>query len=330
GAVKCARDRAFAMREANVRRHLWSAWWAEMGDQEVEVVKVKAHLGVNAMTSHLESWRRAGNAEADRLARRGARLWGVPEEARLFAAACRRRARQLARWLGDLHAHLQGTEVRDSVGLSAGAMDDQDEHDGGQHDAEGGPATSRRPLQCHGVGAPEALQLPPGAPGEQATGAGDNGPEVDHVPAVPWKLRGHSILARPCGDEVAVLFCMQCGANAQAAGLAEARRRLRAGLHPHPRRQRQRLGQPRALTDAERTIWRPVLAPGAGEEEEQELAVRQGYRLNWRRLHIYDVARLHGFHSPAEAVAWERAAAQYSDGPEPRRLCGAAAAAQVG
>eukprot|EP00959_Pyramimonas_sp_CCMP1952_P305695 6397045-Pyramimonas_sp.AAC.1 len=197
-------------------------------------------------------------------------------------------------------------------------MDDQEEHDGGQRDAEGGPATSRRPLQCHGVGAPEALQLPPGAPGEQATGAGDNGPEVDHVPAVPWKLRGHSILARPCGDEDAVLFCMQCGANAQvqrrgrgsllgpcrgpeAAGLAEARRRLRAGLHPHPRRQRQRLGQPRALTDAERTIWRPVLAPGAGEEEEQEPAVRPGYGLNWRRLHIYDVARLHGFHSPAEA-----------------------------
>ncbi|CAK0903314.1 unnamed protein product [Prorocentrum cordatum] len=191
GTVRCARDRAFAMREANVRRHLWSTWWSETGDQEVEVVKIK----------------------------------------------------------------------------------------------------------------------------------------VRHAPAAPWKLRGHSILARPCDDEDTVLFCMQCGANAQvprkgrgsllgpchgseAAGLAEARWRLRGGLHPHPWRQRQKLGQPRALTAAERRIWRPVLAPDAGEEE-------QGTpRLSWRRLHIFDVARLHGFPSPAEAVAWERPAALDSEGSE--------------
>ncbi|CAK0892604.1 unnamed protein product [Prorocentrum cordatum] len=352
GTARCARDWELAAREANERRHLLSARWSEMGDQEVEVVRIKAHLGVNATTKHLEGWRRAGNAAADRPARRGARLRGAPDEARLFAAARRRRARQLARWAGDLHVHLQ-ERGSDSAGLGADAWEGEEEHDGGQHDAKGGPATSRRPPQRHGVGAAVPLQATPGAPEELARGAADRGAEVRHASAAPWKLRGHSILARPRDDEDAVLFCMQRGANAQvpwtgrssllgprhgpeAAGLAEARGRLRGGLRPCPWRQRQGPGQPRALTDTERRMWRPALALDAGEEG-KGTPVRPGYGLNWRRLHIFDVARLRGPPSPVEAVAWERAAALDSEGSEsdgmarrPRRLCGAAAAAQVG
>ena len=85
-----------------------------------------------------------------------------------------------------------------------------------------------------------------------------------------------------------------------AHGLAEARRRLKQGLHPHPSKKRMTLGPARGLSLAARAAWRAVLDPAQTGEESAK------YGLEWQPLPVETVAGLHGFHSAQAAVVWER------------------------
>ena len=139
----------------------------------------------------------------------------------------------------------------------------------------------------------------------------------------PRRLRGHSIVAAACTGQPDVLFCASCGANAQyqrrgrgklltcqgpeALGLAEARRRLMQGLHPHPSKKRMKIDPARGLSLAARAAWRAVLDPAQIEEESAK------YSLEWQPLPVETVAGLHGFHSAQAAVAWERRKAQQEE-----------------
>ena len=159
-----------------------------------------------------------------------------------------------------------------------------------------------------------------------AEGCGEGGANAE---ATPWRIRGPCIVAAACPGQPDVLFCMSCGANAQhqrqgrgklleeclgpeAPGLAEARRRLRLGLHPHPRQKNVRLGQARGPSAAARASWRTVLDPLVAG------GAAASYGLTWDPMDQATVAVLHGFPDPPAAIAWERRKAQ-EDEEEARR-----------
>ena len=145
----------------------------------------------------------------------------------------------------------------------------------------------------------------------------------------PWAFRGHSVVKADVADfqgvsQPPLFFCMRCGASvgkqvrpgkglaanclgARHDGLRTQRSRLRRRLHPC-------LGPPPAIdnfrgpqeADVEWLLGKLLAARGEDEHSSGARSVCARYGIRVPILDSYQVARLHGFESPAAPVVWAR------------------------
>ena len=228
GTLGCLKQPAqFSTGPQNPRAHLWGPFWAAFEPTDVVAVKTKAHCSALDVERGLTTeWERKANASADKYAKQGARINGVPKAEVWLYKGLKLIAGEAAGWAGRMHAHMAETKVRDSTGLpTAGGQEgielQGEDADSGAVLVEGGAAAD--------VAQEEAQAMP------ETRGQG-------------LRINGHNILQAPItpNDAGTILFCAKCGAYSWrrirqfrstcqgpgAEGLQAQRSKIKAGKFP--------------------------------------------------------------------------------------------------
>ena len=217
--ARCAAAPLEAAGPSAPRAHLWAAAADRL--EGVEIVKVKAHLGQQAVQEGTcTQMELDGNRKADEYAKKGAALARAARDDVLVVEGCHYIAREAARYAGAMEAMLGAGKIRDSMGVVALQMIDLGELPS-DIDEE---AVVETPAGAHEVARPPPpTAASAGRPGAASAGARrrrDAGRSAPGAPAsrvqgalslAPLKWRGHHILE-------AEVFASE---EARAAGRAE-------------------------------------------------------------------------------------------------------------
>ncbi|CAK0863284.1 unnamed protein product, partial [Prorocentrum cordatum] len=256
--LKLGRKYATAANKPNA--HLWSAVYASLDVDSLNVNKVAAHCtDIDVREGRISECQWLGNAHADRLAKAGAALHRVSAVARREFFGAVEVVRELSRWIAQASIVWQDRAPKDCEGLPecderrtavTFAVPLEERADG----LRAAPVSeSGAPPAAVGARAEQAGSRP-AAVGAWASAARDGGVALG---ALVFAVAGRALARARCGedgDQQDIIACTRCGAYARLGG--------RPGPQPKLReRCPGATGLPRSLRD-QKSRWERGLHPG--------------------------------------------------------------------